>query len=253
MSIRLLAVLFLGAALSASFAQEAAVPPDAQSNPSGNFAPRGTWGNGMGMGRGVMGTVTEVTADHYTIRTDADETYTVHYSVNTRIMKQGMRRSRGERAGKEDGGQRTPPQMLKPDEIKVGDIIGANGEVDAAHNSIGAVFIVQIDPERAKQMREMEANFGKTWLAGRVTAIQGVSVTLQGGSGNATHVFRADENTEFRRRREPITLVDIQVGDMVRAEGALKDGHFVATGVTVMGRPRGAEGPSQQDPPMPPQ
>jgi preprotein translocase subunit YajC len=58
-------------------------------------------GGGMGQGRGVMGTVTQVAADHYTIKTDAGETYTVHYSANTRIVKQtaqgqGQGRGRGE-------------------------------------------------------------------------------------------------------------------------------------------------------------
>lgn len=245
MSTRLFAVLFLGAALGTALAQTPSAPPAGQ----GNISRRGAWGNGMGMGRGIMGTVTEAAADHYTIRTDAGETYTVHFSVNTRIMKQGVRRRRGESGD----GQPSPPQMLKPDEIKVGDIIGANGEVDASHDSIGAVFIVLIDPERAKQMREMEANFGKTWLAGRVTAIQGVSVTLQGGPGNTAHTFTADENTTFRRRREPITLGDIQVGDMVRVEGALKNGSFLASNVAVMGRPREGGAQQPQGPPMPPQ
>ena len=47
----------------------------------------------------------------------------------------------------------------------------------------------------------------------------------------------------FRKRRDPITLADIQVGDMVRAEGAVKDGTFVATSVAVMGPPmNGAPG-----------
>jgi hypothetical protein len=41
----------------------------------------------------------------------------------------------------------------------------------------------------------------------------------------------ADENTTFRRRRDPITLADIQVGDIVRAEGAVKDGVFTAATV----------------------
>ena len=44
-------------------------------------------------------------------------------------------------------------------------------------------------------------------------------VTLQGGPDNAAHTFVADENTTFRKRRDPITLGDIQVGDMVRVEG----------------------------------
>ena len=130
--------------------------------------------------------------------------------------------------------RRTP---IKATDIKVGDAIGASGEIDATAKSVGAVVIFQIDPERAKQMREMQANYGKTWLMGKVTAINDVKVTLQGGPDNATHTFVADENTTFRKRRDPITLADIQVGDMVRVEGAVKNGSFLATSVAVMGPP----------------
>jgi preprotein translocase subunit YajC len=187
-------------------------------------------GFGMGMGRGVLGTVTEVAADHYTISTDAGETYTVHFSVNTRILRQSAQR-RGQGA---EGGN--PPQPIKPAEIKVGDAIAASGEVDATAKSVGAVFIMQIDPDRAKQMRAMQANYGKTWLAGKVTAIEGVNVTLLGINDHTAHTFAADENTTFRKRRDPITLTDIQVGDTIRVEGAVKDGTFVATSVVAMGR-----------------
>jgi hypothetical protein len=127
-----------------------------------------------------------------------------------------------------------PPTTIKASDIKVGDAIGASGEMDANTKSVGAVVIFQIDPERAKQMREMQANYGKTWIMGKVTAINEAKVTLQGGPDNATHTFVADENTTFRKRRDPITLADIQVGDMVRAEGAIKDGSFLATAVAVM-------------------
>ena len=200
-------------------------------------------GFGMGGGRGTIGTVTAVAPDHYTIKTETGETYTVHFSVNTRIMKQMVRRrsagdARGASGARESGdAQPAPPQMLKSTDIKVGDVIAANGEVDAAAKSVGAVFVVQIDPERAKQMREMEANYGKTWLMGLVTAVDGVKVTLDGAIDKTPHTVVADENTEFRKRREPITLADVQVGDMVRVEGALKDGGFLATTVAVMGRP----------------
>src|SRR5271165_4532432 len=103
---------------------------------------RGGMGGFPGGGRGVLGAVTEVAADHYTIKTDAGETYTVHFSVNTRIMKQGA----GRRAGEAEGGERPAPQTLKPTDIKVGDFITAGGEMDAAAKSIGAVFIAQVDP-----------------------------------------------------------------------------------------------------------
>jgi hypothetical protein len=59
-------------------------------------------------------------------------------------------------------------------------------------------------------------------------------VTLQSPVDNAAHKFVADENTTLRKRRDPITLADIQVGDNVRVEGALKDGQFVASSVGVM-------------------
>jgi hypothetical protein len=72
---------------------------------------------------------------------------------------------------------------------------------------------------------------------GKVTAINDAKVTLEGGPDNATHTFLADENTTFRKRRDPITLGDIQVGDIVRAEGAVKNGAFLATTVAVIGAP----------------
>lgn len=208
---------------------------------------------GFGMGRGIIGTVTEAAADHFTVKTELGEVYAIHFSVNTRIMKQppgsGPRRGQGSGQnsgqvleqgsgqGAGEGEMRTPPQTIKASDIKVGDVIAANGEVDAGAKSVGAVFILLIDPERAKEMRAMEANFGKTWLAGRVTAINDVKVSLEGGPDRAAHAFVADENTTFRKRRDPITLADVQVGDMVRVEGAVKDGTFVATTVVVMGPP----------------
>ncbi len=183
-------------------------------------------------GRGVMGTVTEISPDHFTIKTDSGDLYTVHYSVNTRIMKGGGGQRRGQDG--DNAPPMNPPTTIKATDIKVGDAIGASGEMDANTKSVGAVIIFQIDPERAKQMREMQANYGKTWIMGKVTAINETKVTLQGGPDNAAHTFIADENTTFRKRRDPITLGDIQVGDMVRAEGAVKDGSFLATTVAVM-------------------
>ena len=263
MKVGLLSPAVFGLVLGVSaFAQDApasrsTIPTQPQSASQDQRAGgRGGWG--MGMGRGLAGAVTAVAADHYTIKTDAGETYTVYFSVNTRILKQptgGRGPGRGGQRGQGGGGDGsaggsgtsgsgggtgsgsesgTPPQPLKPTDIKVGDAIGAMGEVDATAKSVGAVMIFQIDPERAKQMREMQANYGKTWLMGKVTAIDGVKVTLVGAPDNAAHSFIADENTTFRKRREPITLADIQVGDSVRAEGAVRDGSFLATAVNAM-------------------
>lgn len=265
MKFRLLSVMVFSLALGgAAYAQDAnTAPPAPQSGANGGYGQRGGRGGyggmgmGMGGGRGLMGTVTEIAADHYTIKTEAGETYTVHFSVNTRIVKmpasmrgpggggqgrgggQGMGGGMGSGGGGGMGRGGNPPEQIKSTEIKVGDAIGAMGEVDATTKSVGAVFIAQIDPERARQMQEMQANYGKTWIMGKVTAIAGVQVTLMGSADNAPHAFVADENTSFRKRRDPITLADIQVGDNVRAEGALKGGTFTATTVNVMGMPPG--------------
>jgi hypothetical protein len=286
MKIRLVSIFVLNLALGVAVlcAQDANPAPPAGQNSGmgagGAYDRRGERGMGMRMGRGVTGTVTEAAADHFTVKTFTGETYTVHFSVNTRIMKQGARmrgegaRTRGGENGEAAGagesagesadqgagegmgqGDRmymrgNPPQPIKASDIKVGDAIAAMGEIDSSAKSVGAVAIIQLDPERVRQMQAMEANFGKTWLMGRVTAIDGVKVTLS-GPDNASHSFVADENTSFRERREPITLADIHVGDMLRADGALKDGAFTATTVNVMRPPQ--RGPADGAPNAPPQ
>jgi hypothetical protein len=232
MHARYLPFLMLLSALSVGGVAQTSDPSQNPGPPAqgpGQRGGRGQWGGGMG--RGVMGTVTEVAADHFTIKTEAGELYTIHYSANTRIMKGGGGPRRGQG---ESEAPATPPQSIKAADIKVGDAIAATGEMDANAKSVGAVVIFQIDPERAKELREMQANYGKTWLTGRVTAIEDLKITLQGGPDNAAHAFVADENTTFRKRRDPITLADIQVGDMVRVEGAVKNGAFVAANVAVM-------------------
>jgi preprotein translocase subunit YajC len=234
-----------GAAVVA--AQQAGSTP-ASSSGQDESQGQGRRGRGMGGfpgdGRGVLGAVTEVAADHYTIKTDSGDTYIVHFSANTRIMKQGPGRRQGG-SGDSDGGDRPAPQTLKPTDIKVGDFITAGGEVDAAAKSVGAVFIAQIDPERAKQMREMQANYGKTWLAGRITAIDGTTITIEGIVDHAPHSIVVDENTSFHQRRDAITLADIKPGEQLRAEGAVKAGAFLATTVTAMEPQNRGEGRDQ--------
>ena len=176
MNLRFLSAIVTGLALSlgaaaqdSSSAQAPAQSPgrDWQSQRGG----RGGMGGGFGMGRGLMGTVTEVAADHYTIKTETGETYTVHFSANTRILKQGAGRGPGTGgpgegrpgggAGEDRGGGGggrgmggNPPEIIKATDIKVGDAIGAMGEVDVAAKSVGAVTVVKMDPERARQMEE---------------------------------------------------------------------------------------------------
>jgi hypothetical protein len=242
------AVLALTAATAAQ--DSGSAPSPGQNSGRGNgggYGQRGGMGGGMGMmGRGLMGAVTEVAADHFTVKTEMGDVYTVHFTANTRIVKQP--------AGMRGPGGGSPPLEIKATDIKVGDAIVAAGDTDATAKSVSATRIVQLDPEAAKRMQEMAASFGKTWLQGKVTAINGATITLTGALDNVPHTVVADENTTFRRRRDPITLADIQVGDTVRVEGAVKEGAFTTTAVNVggmMGPP--PNGPSAAPSGPPPQ
>ena len=256
MKLRLLPAIFAVLALSAAaVAQDpGSAPPSGQNSGPGNggYGQRGGRGMGGGggmMGRGLIGTVTAIAADHFTIKTEMGDVYTVRFGANTRITKQpagargpgeggggggqgrgGGGQGRGGGGGRGGyGGGGNPQLEIKATDIKVGDAIAAAGDIDATQKSVGAMRVVLLDPETAKRMQEMVANFGKTWLQGKVTAINGTTITLTGALDSAPHTVVADENTQFRRRRDPITLADIQVGDTVRAEGAVKDGVFTAT------------------------
>lgn len=256
----IVAATFLTAAV---FAQDAGSAPPSGQNPgpgNGGYGRRGGRGGMAMMGRNVLGTVTEMAADRFIVKTEMGEVYTVRFSADTRFVKERPRGpgGDGQRMGGGYGrGGGNPPQEIKATDIKIGDAIGAMGEIDAAAKSVGAVRIVLLDPETAKRMQEMAANYGKTWLEGKVTAISGTTITLAGALDNSPHTIAADENTTFRRRRDPITLADIQAGDTIRVEGALKNGVFTATTVNVGGMmggppPNGPSGPPSGVPSGPP-
>ena len=200
-----------------------AISLSAQDAPPPGGPDRGMMG-GMGamMGdRGVHGSVTAVNGSTLTLKTEEGETYQIFTSANTRIMKER--------------------QPIKPADIHVGDILAAGGERDAKAKTVGAVFVIVFTAEQAAQAKKMRDDFGKTWTAGEVTSIQDTTINLKRMDG-ATQSVLVDENTSFKKHRDSITLADIQVGDRLSAQGALKDGSFVATTVNVRNPERDGEG-----------
>lgn len=256
MRIRFSLALILGLALGATvFAQDQTSTQDQTSSPApaqngGGYGRRGGRGyGGVGMaGRGVSGTVTDVAADHFAVKTFEGDSYTVNFGEKTRFMKMqgGMgRRGMGGGGMGRRGMGGNPPQQIKASDIKVGDAIMARGEVNASAKTVGAVAVMELDPQMAQRMQQMAADYGKTWLMGRVTGMDGMKVTLMGTQDNAEHTFVVNENTDFRERRNPITLADVKTGDMVRVQGTLSDGTFTAAVVNVMRAPQGGPvGPS---------
>jgi hypothetical protein len=86
----LLLLLALSIGLSAAHAQDANPPQQpgdgsSQGPGRGQRGGRGGWGTGAGMmGRGVMGTVTEVAPDHYTVKTESGSNWRGKWALRWR-------------------------------------------------------------------------------------------------------------------------------------------------------------------------
>jgi hypothetical protein len=195
----------------------------------------------MGAGRMVRGTVTAVSGDKVTLKTDNGDSFQVAITPNTRLMK-----------------ERNP---IKPVEIHVGDGIGAMGEIDQPTKTVHALFVSVVDAEQVKKLKE---SFGKTWITGKVIAIDDLKLTIL-RSDKVTQVIAVDEDTSFKKggramqmamqsdgaamgggggnwqgrggaarpegagsgEGESITLADVKVGDNIAGQGSLKNGVFV--------------------------
>lgn len=198
----------------------------------------------IGSGRMVRGTVSAVSQGHLAIKTETGDVFQVAFSANTRLMK-----------GREP---------IKLDGIHVGDGIGAMGELDQPGKTVHALFVTVVDQEQIRKARE---SLGKTWIAGTVTAMDEVKLTILRGD-KVTQVIQVDEDTSFKRGGrglqmmmgnggvseagnarqggsrgagpangsggESITLSDVKVGDNVAGKGVLKNGVFVPTQLAVV-------------------
>ena len=179
-------------------------------------------GGFMGMGSAVHGTVTAIAGGEFTIKTEDGTIYKIATGPNTHIMKDR--------------------QPIKATDIHAGDVIMTGGDVDDKAHTVGAVFLAVLDAEQVAHMKQMQADFGKTWTAGKITAINDLTLTIE-RPDKKTQTITVDENTSFQKHRESITLADIKVGDTIASRGALKDGNYLATQLTVVeprNRPGGA-------------
>jgi hypothetical protein len=203
-------VLLLSAALGASMGFGQDGPP---------AGPGAGQGGGQGIAaafaeHGVQGTVTTISGDDITVKTENGATYKIETGVNTRFRKQR--------------------DQIKITDIHAGDMVGAFGDKDDKAKTLGAVAVMVFDKEQFEKAR---ADFGKTWTAGSVQAIDETKITIK-RPDNVTQTIVVDENTSFRKRRDSVTLADIKVGDNVTARGALQGGNFLATVLSV-GAPGG--------------
>jgi hypothetical protein len=145
---------------------------------------------------------------------------------------------------------------VKITDLKVGDGVVAAGNLDAPNKTLHAAFVMATD---AAQLKAMKENLGKTYILGKVTAIDAdnAKMTVQRLDG-VSQTIGFDETTSFKRGRigrgmgmgdagtsagnaaaapaptaESITLADIKVGDNVSGTGSVKSGVFVPAQLTV--------------------
>ncbi len=116
---------------------------------------------------------------------------------------------------------------------KVGDTVIAGGELDAKKHTLGAVFVAVVDAAEMTELDQRRTQWGKTWLAGTITAKNGASLVIQRPDG-VVNTVTVDEDTSFRKRHQSITLPDIEVGDGLTASGAQENGKFTARVLTVV-------------------
>ncbi len=243
----------------------------------GQASEQGQLGSGSGRGGGdrggipggqmVRGVLTAVAADHLTMKQEDGQIYQVVTTPNTRIMKQR--------------------QAAKLSDLKAGDGIGAAGVLDASTKTMHAAMIFVVD---AEQIRKAQENLGKTYITGKITAIDDLKLTVARPDG-VSQAIEVDEGTSFRRggrggnggglgivtgsqgegaaepsaqsprgaegaahtaaSGESITLADVKVGDTVFATGALKAGVFHPVELRVVPPRHRRESAATATPPQP--
>ncbi len=240
MNLRILLTATLLTILCSAHAQTAAISVPA--TPAAQDRAATGWHRLGDEGRGVLGTVTAVAGDHFSVKTEKGAHTAVYFSANTRFLKQVIARTAGQGVDcSAELEMARLPGTLEPWKaagIQRHDVIAASGEGDAAERHVGAVVIVLLDPGCAREAGKLLADYGKSWLAGRVTAVQGYRITLASAIdlGSRTIVVSADTAVEQAGTGNKVDAV--RVGDMVRVEGAERHGVFAAKTIRVVVLPR---------------
>jgi hypothetical protein len=139
-------------------------------------------------------------------------TFTVQIGASTRIASGG--------------------QAATLSDIHRGDPILANGDIDEQARTIQAIAVNIQQPLAARMFENLRANFGKTWTAGIVTAVQGNSITVQRRDGQS-QTFSVDDGTAWSLHDQPATSAMARVGESIRVQ--LRPGASVANQVSIQG------------------
>ena len=153
--------------------------------PGEQIAPAGgARGQFAGMQRAV-GTVTTVNGATLVIKSiESGEATTVVTTANTRVMRQGA------------------PAALS--DLKPGEGAMAMGQLDAPNKTLHAAMLMEMTADQTAQMEktaaELKANLGKTYIVGKVTAIDldTLKMSVERPDGQV-QTIGFDEGTSFKR------------------------------------------------------
>jgi hypothetical protein len=150
--------------------------PQMQAQAGGQGQGQGRRG-GFGGGTPVTGIVTASSGNKLTIKTDAGDSYDISLGDNARIMENR--------------------QAIKLSDIKPGDSVTAMGQVDATKKTVTAMMVNATD---AATLAKAKENLGKTYLTGRITAIDAdnLKITVM-RRDNVSQVIAVDDGTSFQR------------------------------------------------------
>jgi hypothetical protein len=215
-------LLISGSRMQAQAGQPAGQPGQGAVQAGGRGGGRGGFGGGQ-MGQPVQGIVTAATKDKLTVKTDAGDSYDITVTDTSRIMKNG--------------------QPIKLSDIKPGDSVTARGTVDANAKTVAALMVMDVD---AATLAKAKENLGKTYILGRITAIDADNLKLTVlRTDNVSQVIAVDDGTSFQRGNRGVTAD-------VAAAGGIAGGGF-GGGFGGRGMGGGRQGGGAQAAPPPPE
>ncbi|SEB82126.1 DUF5666 domain-containing protein [Terriglobus roseus] len=171
---------FLSAVSLSAMAQNATTGGDQQPQPDAQTgAQASAQGRGPGgprrAGGGVRGTVTAVSGANVTVKDEAGTTWTVITTDNTRIMRS--------------------QQVTPISSVQAGDELMAMGMPDAEKHELHAMMVMDVS---AADVAKARANMGKTYIVGRVTAIDDTKVTVM-RTDKVSQTINLDETTSLHK------------------------------------------------------
>ena len=146
---------------------------------------------------GLAGVVTSITGSQLVMQIPENVPITVQIGPSTRISDLGQDATLGA--------------------IHVGSAIFASGDLNEDTRIIRAQ-VITIQPGAAAQMLEnRRANFGRTWTAGLITALQGESITVKRMDGQS-QTFTVGQDTVWRFHDQPATSSMARVGERITVQ-----------------------------------